>query len=92
MIGMKFFARWMCRAAAFVAISSIAFAQTPNMHPTTAPSPRKKPLAQPGAGGNPHNAGLKTKTAKERQKAEKDRAKAVKEAQKRAKMAKKQLS
>jgi hypothetical protein len=90
---MKYFARWMCLTAIVVAAMSMSvFAQTPNMHPTTVPTPRKKPVAQAGVGGNPHNAGLKTKTAKEREKAEKERTKAVKEAKKRAKKAKKQLS
>ncbi len=78
---MKVFAVWLGRAVILViAISASAFAQMPNLRPTTAPQPRKRPVAQ---AGNVQKVTPNTKAGKAREKAEKDAQK------KRAKKAKK---
>jgi hypothetical protein len=75
---MKAFSRHVWRAVILViAISAGAFAEIPNRPPTTAPQPRKKPVAQ---AGNVQKVARKTKAGKAMEKA-------VKEAQKRAKKA-----
>jgi hypothetical protein len=78
---MKVFSRWLCRAVIFViAISACAFAEIANRPPTTAPQPRKKPVAQ---AGNVQNVARKTKAGKAKEKADKEARKRVKKAAKR---------
>jgi hypothetical protein len=81
---MKFLALWACRTLLLViAISASVFADIPIRPPTTAPQPRKRPVAQ---AGSVQKVAPKTKAGKALEKANE---KADKEARKRAKKAKK---
>jgi O-acetyl-ADP-ribose deacetylase (regulator of RNase III) len=79
---MKVFAHCVCRTFLLgVAISAGVFGQPPNSHPTTAPSPRKKAIAQ---AGNVQKVTRKTKAGKALEKAAKEEEKRAKKAKKRS--------
>jgi hypothetical protein len=80
---MKFLALWACRTLILViAISASVFAEIPIRPPTTAPQPRKRPVAQ---AGSVQKVAPKTKAGKAREKADKEARKRAKKAKKHSK-------